>query len=170
MRKIHDAQLFSVIADETTDSANEEQLSISVRYVEDGIPCEKFLGYHECRSGVTGEAIASYILAQLSKWQLQPKFLRGQAYDGAGAMAGKARGAAAIISSEYPKALYTHCAARRLNLCIVKCCSIREVNMIQTADVVARFFNNSPKRQVLLETWIDNIFQEERRKKAQRDV
>ena len=64
------------------------------------------------------------------------------------------------------KALFTHCAAHRLNLCVVKCCSIRNVsNMMQTADTVARFFNNSPKRQVLLETWIDNIFPEERRKK-----
>ena len=36
------AQLFSIIADEATDSAN-EQLSISVRFVEDGILCEKFL-------------------------------------------------------------------------------------------------------------------------------
>ena len=37
--------------------------------------------------------------------------------------------------------------------------------MMQTADAVARFFNNSPKRQVLLETWIDKIFPDERRKK-----
>ena len=51
--------------------------------------------------------------------------MRGQAYDGAGAMAGKVRGAAAIIASEYPKVLFTHCAAHRLNLCVVKCCSIR---------------------------------------------
>lgn len=100
LRKIRDAQLFSVIADEATNSANDEQLPISVRFVEDGIPYEKFLGFHDCRSGVTGEAIASYILAQLSKWQLQPLFLRGQAYDGAGAMAGKARGAADPLNIE----------------------------------------------------------------------
>lgn len=73
-------------------------------------------------------------------------------------MAGKAKGAAAIITSTYPVALYTHCAAHRLNLCVVKCCSIREVdNMMQTADAVAHFFINSPKRQVLLETRIDNL-------------
>ena len=165
LRKIRDAQFFSVIADEATDSASDEQLSISIRFI-DGIPREKFLGFCECRSGVTGEAIARYILAQLSEWQLEPQFLRGQSYDGAGAMAGKAKGAAAIITSTYPKALYTHCAAHRLNLCVVKCCNIREVNnMMQTADAVARFFNNSPKRQVLLETWIDKIFPDERRKK-----
>lgn len=43
LRRIRDAQLFSVIADEATDSANDEQLSISICFVEDGIPCEKFL-------------------------------------------------------------------------------------------------------------------------------
>ena len=42
--------------------------------------------------------------------------------------------------------------------------------MMQTADTVARFFNNSPKRQVLLDTWIDdtwidNVCPEERHKK-----
>ena len=155
-----------MIADEATDSANDEQLSISIRFVENGTPNEKFLGFHECRSGVTGEAIAGDILEQLTEWQLEPQLLRGQAYDGAGAMAGRSKGAAARITSQYPKAVYTHCAAHRLNLCVVKCCSVREVsNMMQTADAVARFFSNSPKRQLALETWIDDIFQDEKRKK-----
>ena len=81
-------------------------------------------------------------------------------------MAGKSKGAATRITSLYPKAVYTHCAAHRLNLCVVKCCDIREVNnMMQTADAVARFFSNSPKWQLALETWVDNILQDEKRKK-----
>ncbi len=44
--------------------------------------------------------------------------LCGQAYDGAGAMAGKNRGVAATIMSAYPKAVYTHCSSHVLNLCI----------------------------------------------------
>ncbi len=155
-----------MIADEATDSANDEQLSVSIRFVGNNAPTEKFLGFHECLSGVTGEAIAGDILAQLTEWQLDPKLLRGLAFDGAGAMAGKSKGAAARLTSLYPKAVYTHCAAHRLNLCVVKCCDIREVNnMMQTADAVARFFSNSPKRQLALETWVDNIFQDEKRKK-----
>lgn len=54
------------------------------------------------------------ILSQLSDCQLQPQLLRGQAYDGAGAMAGKTKGVADRISAKYPKALFTHCAAHRL--------------------------------------------------------
>jgi len=108
-------RFFSIIADEATDSANDEQLSISIRFVENGSPQEKFVGFHECQSGVTGEAIASDILGQLTTWQLDPHLLRGQAFDGAGAMAGRTKGVAARITSLHPRALYTHCAAHRLN-------------------------------------------------------
>ena len=119
---------------------------------------------------VSGEAVAKDILEQLVNWQLEPQFLRGQAYDGAGAMAGQTKGTAARIQSLYPKAVYTHCAAHRLNLCIAKCCSIREVNnMMQTADKVTRFFKYSPKRQLALETWVDVLFPEEKWRKL-RDV
>ena len=81
------------------------------------------------------------ILTQLEEWQLEPQLLRGQAYDGPGAMAGLTKGVAARIRAKYPKATYTHCASHRLNLCIVKSCSIREIsNMMQTADSISRFF------------------------------
>ena len=162
LHKIRAAKFYSVITDEATDAANDEQLSISIRFVDGYSPQEKF----QCTSGVTGEAIASDILQQLITWQLEPQFLRGQAFDGAGAMAGKSRGAAARIATQYPKAVYTHCAAHRLNLCIIKCCSVQEVdNMVQVADKVSCFFGNSPKRQLELEAWIDDILDGEKHKK-----
>ena len=79
--------IFPIIADETTDVANDEQLSICIHYVEEGVPQEKFVAFHECVSGVTGEAIKKnhlkpYCLAAtaiLTSW-------RG--YDGAGGMSG----------------------------------------------------------------------------------
>ena len=48
LKEVREAQFFSVIADEATDVANDEQLSISVRYVNDTGPQERFLGFHEC--------------------------------------------------------------------------------------------------------------------------
>ena len=98
LHRIREAQFFSLIADEATDSANDEQLSISIRFVENGSPQEKFVGFHECQAGVTGEAIASDILKLLTTWQLDPH-LRGQGYDGAGAMAGWSNGVAARITA-----------------------------------------------------------------------
>ncbi len=70
--------------------------------------------------GTTGEAIADMILTQLDEWQLEPQLLRGQAYDGAGAMAGQTKGVAARIRAKYSKSCFSHCASHRLNLCIVK--------------------------------------------------
>ena len=68
----------------------------------------------------------------------------------------------ASLHARYPKALYTHCASHRLNLCV---CKIQEVSsMMQTADNVCRFFSNSPKRQLALEKWISQICSEEKRK------
>lgn len=53
----------------------------------------------------------------LDSWQLSASQLRGQTYDGAGAMAGKRRGAAAPISNLYPKAVYTHYVAHSFIMC-----------------------------------------------------
>ena len=99
-------------------------MSISIRYTDDGKPTEVFVAFHECVTGVTGRAIADNILLKLSQWQLELEYLRGQAYDGARAMAGKSKGAASYVVTKQPKALYTHCASHRLNLYVVKCCSI----------------------------------------------
>ena len=77
------------------------------------------MGFSECVTGVTGEAIADNLLQHLSDWQLPASMLCGQTYDGAGAMAGKTKGAAARIAECYPKAVYTHCAVHVLNLCVL---------------------------------------------------
>ena len=77
--EVKQARFFSIIADEATDVANTEQLSISIRFVdESGAPCERFLCFHACETGLTGKAIANNIIAKLVEWQLEPEFLRGQ--------------------------------------------------------------------------------------------
>ena len=108
---------------------------------------------------------------KLTDWKLEAELLSGQAYDGDGAMAGRVKGAASHITAKYPRAIYTHCASHRLNLCVVKCCSISEVNNImQVADKIARCFSNSPKRQATLEIWIQDILQGEKRENIERNV
>ena len=81
-------------------------------------------------------------------------------------MSGLSKGVVARITSKYAKALYTHCASHRLNLYVVKCCSVKEINsMMQTADCVSWFFSNSPKRQLALEKWIGELLSKEKRSK-----
>ena len=114
-------------------------------------------------TGVTGEAIADYILVKRKNWQFQLEFLWGQAYDKAWAMAGKSPHT--LLQSNLKHS--TRCASHRLNLCVVKCCSIREIsNMMQSADKVSQqFFSNSPQRQLALENWIANLSKHERCKR-----
>ena len=38
--------------------------------------------------------------------------------------------------------------------------------MMQSANEVSQFFSDSPKRQLALEKWIDDLFTNERRKKV----
>ena len=62
------SKLFTVIADETTDTSTKEQLAICVLYldIDDGIVREQLIGManpHE----TTGEALATAILAKLGE-------------------------------------------------------------------------------------------------------
>ena len=118
IKTIYEAGFFSVVANKATDSANDGQLSISIQHLENGAPNERFIGFHMCHKVVSGKP-------------LQKQFLTSSLND-------------SYIHNCYMVkdllAIYTHCAAHRLNLCVVKCCSLREVNsMMQTADSVALF-------------------------------
>ena len=57
-------RFYSVIADEVTDSANREQLSLAIRYFdpESKTAAERLLHFTACQLGVTGHAIAETIL------------------------------------------------------------------------------------------------------------
>ena len=70
----------------------------------------------ECDTGITGQALTDNIIGFLLTSGLDPTKMSGQAYDGAGNMAGKTNGAAAFISAQYPLALYIHCVSHCLNL------------------------------------------------------
>ena len=54
--EVKENALYSVICDECTDSANQEQLSVSVRYVANDKVKESFIGLLELSDGVTGES------------------------------------------------------------------------------------------------------------------
>ena len=55
--------------------------------------------------------IADRLLGLLESWQLLVSNMVGQAYDGAGSMAGKHKRAASHISKQHPKTTYTNCTA-----------------------------------------------------------
>lgn len=149
---------FTIIADEVTDLANREQLSLVIRYVhpDDNLVREDFLTFLECDNGITGSCLAEKILGFLRDCDLDLTKLRGQAYDGAGNMSGRTRGAAAIVTSQYPLALYLHCASHCLNLAVVKSLEVSSIrNMMGILGRVFSYFAAHPKRQRILEKSID---------------
>ena len=100
-------------------------------------------------SGISGEALAKVIKDSVKEIGLDMKDCRGQGYDGAGNMAGKCAGAAAI---------HVHCTSHKLNLCVASSCSVQMVkNMMDTIRVISDLFNNSPKRQAALEKKIEDL-------------
>lgn len=154
LTNIRRAKFFSIVADEVTDCSNKEQLSLVLRYVHpDTLQIrEDLIQFVECDTGITGRALADKMTATISALGLNLQNMRGQGYDGAGNMSGKTNGAAAIISSSYPLALYLHCASHSLNLAVVKSLDIPCVrNMIGVVNKVSIFFFAHPKRQRKLE-------------------
>ena len=88
---------------------------------------EDVVGFFECDTGITGQCLADKLMGSLRAYGLDLTKLRGQAYDGAGNVAGTVKGTAAIITRQFPLALYLHCASHCLNLAVVKSLQITSV-------------------------------------------
>lgn len=150
--EINETGAFSLLADDASDSSNKKQLPLVLRFVDkERNVREEFVGFYECEDGVTGQAIATLILKAIQELGLSMDFYKGQCSDGAGNMSGPCNGAAAIVRRQYPKAIYTHCMAHRLNLSVVSPCKMHNVrNMFDTVGQVTRSLKYSPKKEPLL--------------------
>ena len=136
--------VFSVIADESRDCSNQEQMPIIVRYVDEHrVIQEIFISFVKCDQGTAGEKIAELITSTCEVNGLDFSLCRGQGYDGAGNMAGIAKGASTLIRSDYPKALYFHCASHKLNLCVAHSCNLTSIsNMMSSISALSNFFRS----------------------------
>ncbi|KAL4089466.1 hypothetical protein QTP88_024500 [Uroleucon formosanum] len=151
IEKINAAECFSILADETTDVLNKEQLTLCVRYIDDqNNLCEDFLKYVNIDS-LTGASLSSAILNGLTSCGVQCDYLFGQGYGGASNMSGKFRGVQAIICEKYPQALYVHCAAHSLNLAVSTASNIKPIrNCFGILKKMYTFFNTPKRSSVIL--------------------
>jgi hypothetical protein len=105
--------------DETQDIAKHEQVAVVLRYVNENLEVRKpFVGFYRAEK-TNGKTLATLIKITFLSLDLDIKNLRGQYYDGASNMRGRYKGVAARILQESPTAMYIHCCAHILNLCIV---------------------------------------------------
>lgn len=145
------AMCFAIIADECTDKATKEQMSLCLRFLDYDsnntiIIREEFVGFKHAES-VKGAAVTNIIVNLLAELGLDIGKIRAQCYDGAANMAGKYRGVQARILQLNPEAHYIHCKAHALNLALIhssKDVSVR--NMMSTVQEIAFSFDYSAKR------------------------
>ena len=151
--KVKQANFYSVIADEVTDTANKEELPLSLRFVLDGAVKEVFVDFVEVER-ITGQVLAQTILVWLSKHGLSLTDIRGQCCDGASNCQERYQDASPLFSKRpTPLALYTHCAAHRLNLAVVSACKLQSfTNAESYMREIARLFHYSLKGASVLGT------------------
>ena len=90
MSKISKSVFLSIMADETTDAAVKEELSICIRYVikdDEGKyeVSEDFMGFAKLEK-TDAETITTILLRTLDEWGVNMSMIRGQGYDGASNM------------------------------------------------------------------------------------
>lgn len=150
---------FSILADEATDISRHEQMSLSIRWVDEGYAIhEDVLGLFQLPD-TRAATIFSAIKDILIRCTLPIVQCRGQAFDGASNMSGANNGVQALVKRENAKALYVHCLAHSLNLSLKditnSCVLIRNaMDFIFTLVQLIRF---SPKRLSLFDSLRKNI-------------
>ena len=128
VEEINESGVFAILADESTDCSNEEQLALIIRFVDKNNEIrEEFLKFIYMDSGIRGEELKSKTLRDAG---IDMSYCRGQGYDGAANMPGVRCGSASLITAEYPLPIYMHCACHKLNLVIQKTCSVQMVRNI----------------------------------------
>ena len=161
--QVKQARFFSILADETTDSSKTAQLSLCFRYIHESTICERFF-YFDDMHDFSWLGIATQILNVLRRSGVDIEYMVGQGFDGAAAMSGLQNGVQKHIRDECPSAVYTHCAAHSLNLCLLKAGQVQEIRTAVTLmNQIAVFFNESTKRQDVLQTSIEEKCQETKR-------
>ncbi|XP_057526353.1 uncharacterized protein LOC130805588 [Amaranthus tricolor] len=132
---------FSILADESSDVSQKEQLALVLRFVnrENGSVVEHFLGILHV-GDTTALSLKNTIMSLLMEHSLSPSMIRGQGYDGASNMRGEINGLKTLIMNDTPRAYYIHCFAHQLQLTLVAVAK-KNVNCTWLFDVLANLLN-----------------------------
>ncbi|XP_025204866.1 zinc finger MYM-type protein 1-like [Melanaphis sacchari] len=154
------SDIFSVLADTTPDVALKDQLSVCLRYVDQGgSPNERLLDVIEV-SDKTGYGMAKSIYDTLIKHKLKTGNVAFQSYDYASSMSGVNKGAQRYFSELVGhKVPYIPCQAHRLNTFLEHGCKASLIigNFIDILENIYVFFSASTKRSSNLMERMDKI-------------
>lgn len=111
--------MYSLLADESADISDTEQLTLGIRFVhmKSKVVRKEFVGMVPLKE-MNAHAISATILETLAELGLNLENLVGQGYDGCSSVSGSISIVQARISEKHQRALYSHCASHRLNLVV----------------------------------------------------
>lgn len=148
VNEIKHSEFYAIIADETSDVASLEQVSVNFRIVNDILEAkELFVGFYQVND-IKATTLFKVIGDIFKRFGLDYHKLVGQNYDGAANMSGEFQGLQALVMKEAPLALYLHCVAHSTNL--VAQDAMEDVtcarNLIQMGREIINFIRDSPNR------------------------
>ena len=148
LSSVKHARHYSIMADESRDIANKEQMTFVIGWVSDDLQLNQdFIGMYHLQK-TDAETITKGIKDILLRCNLLLSNCRWQGYDGAAAMSSDINGVVGKIIAENPAAIYLHCANHCLDLALKD--SVKENATLRDAlDFVqdlSVFIIGSPKR------------------------
>lgn len=158
-KEIHSSPFLTIMADETTDTSNKEQVTLVVRRVAEDLEVyEEFLGLYSVES-IDAATISTVIKDLFIRMNLSLEKLRGQCYDGASAMSGTRSGVAKRIADLESRAVYTHCYGHALNLAAsdtLKQCKLMK-DALDTSYEITKLIKYSPRRERIFQSLRENL-------------
>lgn len=166
LQRVRKSKLYSIMFDETTDVAHISQLSLIIRYIDEGCVREDFIKftdaykylqdeYNEVGSVnepvLSGEYLGKIVTNILKQFDLDLSNCVGIGTDGCNVMVSEATGAVNEIQKEAKNAVRCPCYNHALNLSISKSSCVQSVrNSIGVMKHTISFFRASAKRNIVL--------------------
>ena len=151
---IKGAGWYTVMADEVTDSANDEQFIVCIRYVDkDSLEVnEDFIGVYQV-DNMPSKTLVAALKDALVRMALRRDDVRGQCYDEASNMMESKGGVATLIQKEAHKAAVTHCYGHSLQLTV--CNTMKSVkhfsDVFDTVYEITKLLKYSSKRDAIVD-------------------
>ena len=138
---------FSLMADEGTDVASKEELSVCARWLQDSKPVEHFLGIVQAKE-TNAEAITGYLVAFLQSKGIGFEKKPGIGFDGTNTMSGHRSRVQTRLRLHAPSAVYVHCRCHKLQLAALNAAAEHtEVNhVLGTLLTIRKAFHYFPKK------------------------
>ena len=113
-----DAGCFTLLADGTRDKSKVKNISIAIRYVKNGEPCEHLLQM-QLTEKLDALSLTNVILETLEKVGIDPAKIISQCYGGASCMSGDKAGVQRILQDLLQKLIHFHCFNHSLHLVVI---------------------------------------------------